>query len=378
MRILQLVTLISPDGAYGGPVRVALNQASALRELGHSVTLGASCRGYEVVPDSLEGTPAVLRPARKVAPGVGFAGLTSPGLFRWALGARREFDVVHVHLARDLVLLPVTMALAAAGKPYVLQPHGMIVKGSHILAPALDRLAVRRLLARAHEVFYLTDAERDALDDVAQGKARLTPLSNGVPLYEPPIVADTVPEVLYLSRLQARKRPVDFVAAALGLSARGLPARYTLVGPDEGEGGRVREAIGSSATVSWEGALPSGAGPARMRRASIFVLPSVDEPYPMAVLEAMSVGLPVVITDTCGLAHLVRRYECGLVVPAGAASIEEAIAELLTKPGLAKEMGQRGRLAVERDLGMTPVAERLQRSYFQATDSVPATGTRCA
>jgi hypothetical protein len=41
MRILQVVTLISPDGAYGGPARVALNPSAELIRRGHDVTLGA-------------------------------------------------------------------------------------------------------------------------------------------------------------------------------------------------------------------------------------------------------------------------------------------------------------------------------------------------
>jgi glycosyltransferase involved in cell wall biosynthesis len=366
VRILHLVTLISPDGAYGGPVRVAINQATELRRRGHSVVLAAAVRGYDTPPTSIEDIPVELAPARRVLPGVGFAGIAAPGLLRWVWKARGEFDVAHIHLARDLVVLPSAMALSRAGMPYVVQPHGMIVPGSNPLAPALDRLAVRRLLTDAHEAFYLTPEELDALDTVARGRARLSPLPNGVPLYEPPSARGDVPEVLYLGRLHPRKRPVDFVTAACALNERGVAARYTLVGPDEGEGERVRAAIDAVPNVSWEGPLPSGTGPDRMRQAAVFVLPSVDEPYPMAVLEAMSVGLPVVITESCGLASIVGKYRCGLVVPPGAEHIERAVAELLADAEAAAAMGARGRNAVASDLGMAHVADRLEHSYAEA------------
>lgn len=78
MRILSVVTLVSPDGAFGGPVRVALNQATALRELGHDVTLAAGGRGFDEPPTELDGVPVRLFPARTVVPGIGFAGLSSP------------------------------------------------------------------------------------------------------------------------------------------------------------------------------------------------------------------------------------------------------------------------------------------------------------
>src|ERR1700712_3015842 len=110
LRILHAVTLLSPDSAYGGPVRVALNQASALRGRGHSVTLAAAERGFDVAPRSADGTPLVLRRARRLVPHSGFAGLSAPSLMTWLLRSRSEFDVAHVHLARDLVLLPLVAA----------------------------------------------------------------------------------------------------------------------------------------------------------------------------------------------------------------------------------------------------------------------------
>ena len=46
MRILHVVTLVSPDGAFGGPVRVAENLARELRRRGHDVTVAAAASGF--------------------------------------------------------------------------------------------------------------------------------------------------------------------------------------------------------------------------------------------------------------------------------------------------------------------------------------------
>ncbi|TRW85599.1 glycosyltransferase [Mycolicibacterium sp. 018/SC-01/001] len=367
MRILHAVTLLTPDGAYGGPVRVSLNQASALRIRGHSVTLAAAERGFDVKPVSAEGNPLVARRAVRLIPRAGYAGLSAPGLLTWFLQKHDEFQVAHIHLARDLVLLPLAVAMMRVRLPYVLQSHGMILPGAHPLAPLTDRTIVRKLLCHAHEVFYLTTDERDALDEIAGGNARLTPLPNGVPLYPAATHSRRIPEVLFMARLHARKRPVDFVSAAKELNARGIAASYTLVGPDEGEGRRVNDAAAQAPNINWEGPVESGAGPARMRQASMFVLPSLGpEPYPMAVLEAMSVGLPVVVTDQCGLAPLVRKYQCGIVIEPGASSIARAVEYLLSCPDAARSMGDRGRSAVEHDLGMSYVGQRLEMSYSAA------------
>jgi glycosyltransferase involved in cell wall biosynthesis len=367
VRILHAITLLSPDGAFGGPLRVSLNQASALRTRGHSVTVVAAQRGFDVAPSFQEGTPLVLRRARQLVPHSGFAGICAPGLIKWLLGARSEFDVAHVHLGRDLVLLPLATVLMRLRIPFVLQPHGMILPGAHPLAPLTDWVIVSRLLRVAHEVFYLTTDERDALHEVARGKARLAPLPNGVPLYEPASSTQGVPEVLYLARLHPRKRPVDFVMAALALNALGIKANYTLVGPDEGEAKRVEATAAKANNIRWVGPVAAGDGPTRMRQASIYVLPSVSpEPYPMAVLEAMSVGLPVVVTEDCGLAPTIRKYNCGLVIEPGDANVARAIHTLLEAPEWARAMGGRGRDAVTRDLGMSYVGQRLDASYSEA------------
>ena len=78
MRILQVVTLLSPDGAYGGPARVALNQSAELIRRGHDVTVAAATRGYRVPPTELNGVPVRLFAARTLLPGTGFAGMGAP------------------------------------------------------------------------------------------------------------------------------------------------------------------------------------------------------------------------------------------------------------------------------------------------------------
>src|SRR5689334_18878792 len=159
MRILHAATLLSPDGAFGGPIRVSLNQAEALRSRGHMVTLAAAERGFAAAPTSAEGTPLVLRQARRLVPRTGFGGICAPDLVTWLIRSRGQFDVAHVHLARDLVLLPVAVTMTKLRIPFVIQPHGMILPGTNPLAPLLDHVVVGKLLRRAHEVFYLTTDE---------------------------------------------------------------------------------------------------------------------------------------------------------------------------------------------------------------------------
>jgi glycosyltransferase involved in cell wall biosynthesis len=371
VRVLQVVTLLSPDGAYGGPARVALNQSAELIGRGHDVTVAAATRGYPGLPTQCNGVPLRLFAARTVLPGAGFAGLGAPGLSGWFRRNRADFDVVHIHFARDLVVLPVALAARRHGTPYVLQTHGMVTPSRHPLAAPLDAVWTRKVLRGAGTVFYLTAQEREQLGAVAGSKLRLAQLGNGVPDYPGVVDSPGPPEVLFAARMHPRKRPIAFVEMAKALLHAGVDAQFTLIGPDEGEGAALHAAIQDEPRISWEGALDPVAVPERMAAASVYVLPSVREPYPMSVLEAMAVGLPVVVCDDCGLASLVEQTRSGIVsdptVPALAAAVESILADR----SVARAMGERGRKTAHTRLSMRAVGDRLLDTYTNLVDGRP-------
>jgi glycosyltransferase involved in cell wall biosynthesis len=289
-------------------------------------------------------------------------------MMRYLATALRRFDVVHVHLARDLITLPAALLTARRGVPYVLQCHGMVDASGSLLARFGDPLLTRPALIRAARVLYLTETERQDLATLLPQTDTLQHLPNGVPRTD--LEADgSTPEVLYLARLTARKRPALMVDVAEALVEEFPATRYRIVGPDEGEGPALEAAITrSSADIVWEGPLDPDHTLDRMSTAGIFVLPSVDEPYPMSVLEAMSVGLPVVVTDTCGLAPLVARTGAGIVTDASLSSLVGAVRSLLADPAAARRMGRAGRDVARRELGMDAIAHTLEELYASCSD----------
>lgn len=371
MRIAHVATLMSPDGAYGGPVRVAVNQLVALKAAGHDVTLFSTHRGFETPPTEVEGVPLISYPARKVIPKVGFAGLTSPALMARLRHDLARFDVVHIHLARDLVTLPAAWLALSIGIPFVVQTHGMIDSSSHLLAIPLDAALTRPVLKGASTVFYLTENERADLAQVSRGRAKLSYLINGIPRSHVFAPMEAPLEVLFLARLHPVKRAVSFVSAALQLAPQFPAVRFTLVGPDEGDGQDVMELLQAAhdpTQVRWEGALPPEKTLERMARASIYVLPSVAEVLPMSVLEAASVGLPVIVTDTCGLAEPVSLWRAGAVIDASLNELAETIKRFLQDPEEMRACGQRAATMVQEQFGMAAVVKTLMFAYHRSPD----------
>lgn len=374
MRIIHVVTLVTPDGSLGGPLRVAVNQISELQKAGHEVILAAGAQGYdESFPDTYDGVSVKLFSAYNAVPGTGFAGLISPELMSWLWKAAPTADVVHVHMARDLITLPAARIAQLRGVPTVIQTHGMIDVSERPLAKPLDAVATRAALRKAKAVLALTKLEKSDLLEVAPNldASNVSILHNGVPSTNIQASAGREPiEVLFLARLQERKRPLKFVKVAQELAKRFPEVRFSLVGPDEGQGMDVRAQIvadDADGRIRWEGSLPAAQTLERMSRASIYVLPSENEPYGMTVVEAMSVGLPVVVMEDCGLATSVEDHKAGLVADYSEKGLEESIAALLEDSDLRAKMGRQGKSFVENFCSMKEIADQLQGVYRKVT-----------
>jgi glycosyltransferase involved in cell wall biosynthesis len=360
MRILQVVPVLAADGSFGGPARVALNQCAELIRRGHDVTLAAGALGHRTALVDIDGVPVRLFGVRTVLPRTGFPGMASPGLARWFRAHARDFDVVHLHFGRHLTMLPVAATARRRRIPYVVQTHGMVIPSRHPLARPLDAVWTRRLLVDAAAVLYLTGTERAQLIEVARADLHLVELRNGVPTYPAASPPPGTPEVLFLARLDSRKRPVLFVEMAHRLLAEGVDAQFALVGPDEGEGAAVRAAIGEETRIRWEGPISLAEVPGRMAGASVYVLPAEQEPYPMTVLEAMSGGLPVVVCRDCGLAPVVAETGSGAVAGGTVTELAEAVKNVVAQHAC---YSTRARETAGEEFSMATVGERLLSAY---------------
>lgn len=323
MRVLHAVTLHTPTHDFGGPTRVALNLSRGLRARGVNAAMVALGDGFTgPLPHEVDGVPSRLFQARHVLPRFEVSGITSPALLARARGLVRSADVVHVHLMRDLVTLPLALAAVQLRRPLVLQTHGMIDPTDKPAARLVDVLGLRRVLRRADAVLHLTEQERADTAAVVAPRAMAPAyrLVNGVARQERRRAAPEgrPPTVLYVARVQERKRPQDFVRAAPVVLEKYPDARFVLAGPDTGAMAhdmlRLAGELGVGHAVEYVGALGHEQVMERLRAADVYVLPSVVEPFAVSVLEAMSVGLPVVVARTGGLSPDVAAAGAGRVV----------------------------------------------------------------
>lgn len=368
MKIVHVACVITPENAYGGPTSVALGQCRALAAAGHDVTLVAGARGFEgELPTTFQDVPVRLFTATQLLPGAGYAGLVSPGMVSWLAAHGREFDAAHIHLARDFITPVAASILQNLGVTTTVQPHGMIDPSEKLLAKPLDLVLTRRVLRSATNVFHLTDVEREHLLQVGGPSVRVAPLRNGVDAASMP--ARTPHEgtvVLFLARVHERKRPQFFVKAAVALAPDFPDARFVMVGPDEGEGEAITQQIAATGLgdrLVWQGPADRAGCMTAMAGADIYVLPSYRDTYPMAILEAMATGLPVVLADDSGLASAIRQGDAGQIVPSTYEGIESGIRALLADPALRERQSRAALDLVRREFDMVPVINRLLESH---------------
>ncbi len=177
----------------------------------------------------------------------------------------------------------------------------------------------------------------------------------------PERLSTTGPVIIYLLGAPWFLKGVDVLLAAFRRLAEAFPDAHLQIQGHFGSDDALLELARDCPRTEILKAVPNSEALERMRRASIFVLPSRCEGLPRVIIEAMACGLPVIGSDAGGIPHLVRDGENGFVVPVGdVAAFEQALRRLLADPELRERMG-----ATSRRLALAALTEDQYRDCFR-------------
>ncbi len=349
-RILMLITLSDWGGAQGH----VLALARGLRHL-YDVTVACGPGGPLVARLHQEGIRVVEIQGLTRAPSPLTDLTTLVWLSRWM--RRERFALVHCHSTKAGLLGRV--AARIAGTPAVLfTAHGWPFAGSWWppIIRALLALAERAAARFTTTIICVSRHDRETALQAGIGPSgRLEVIPNGIapdPWLPDPWLADAVPDqgnkragepctAVMVGRFKAPKDPVTLVNAWARV---GASHRLLLVGdgPMRPEVEALILKQGLDGRVAVLGARDDV--PVLLRAADIFVLSSRWEGMPLAVIEAMMSGLPVVATDVGGVSEAVVHGETGFLVPMGDPdALALALDRLLADPALRRRMGEAGR-----------------------------------
>ena len=154
------------------------------------------------------------------------------------------------------------------------------------------------------------------------------------------------PTIVFMGGLVRRKRPHLIVEAAALLASRGRELQVVLVGPaHDAEYVAQMRALAADAGIADHLLLPGfTTDVAPLYRASdLFSLPSANEGMPGALVEALSTGLPSIVTPFEGAADVLQDGRSGRIVDPTAEALAEAIGQYLDSPSLAAAHGRAAR-----------------------------------
>lgn len=423
MKILQVVPSLSPR--TGGPAKAALELSEELALQGEEVTIFSTDHGFEENSRPLPIGVTVQAPPRHSEPrpfGAGrriskceilplrFAQGQDDGTKRLPIGRGfeiqlfkyrrprsyfyspdlrealereiRAFDVVHIH---GLWLYPTFIASRICQKkrvPYLIRPCGMLDSFSlahHAIRKNLYRFFIEDRNLREAEAIHFTSEEERRRAGVwgSNGRAVVVPLGINVDddsIFPPAgefrkrfqfLQGKKI--VLFLGRVNFKKG-LDLLIDAFAQVAKEVTNVHCVIaGPDdEGYGRKVRGWIEKKEVkdrVTMTGFVEGKEKLALFRASNIFCLPSHQENFGMAVVEAMSAGLPVVVSDQVALHKEIQNCEAGIVTRCEAKEIAAALFHLLKDESLRKRMGANGRELVQEKYQWEKISQEMIQLY---------------
>jgi glycosyltransferase involved in cell wall biosynthesis len=374
MKIGIIVSVYLPSTIAGGVTSVAADHAQELAARGHTVTVLTSNlislrpREYIDQREEVHGNIRIIRFASSaIVPHFSF--IFSLSLLQWLKKHAADFDVFHIHYARELFALSTAEVLMRLGSKVFLQSHGMLDRRGG-MRQVVDTILVKNQMQRARGVFALQSHEYGVQKGISP-QAQIIILPNGIRLSGIPSWEYKKNrqnrKILFLSRLHPVKRVADFIDAAQILLSKQANLEFIIIGPDGGDKDLAEQKIRSSdllrSQIKLIGPVNREAALNAYADADVYALPSVSESFSLTLMEALAVGVPSIVTDRIYLADLVKQYDVAEIVSPGPVALAYGIEKLLSDQQLCLERSLRGRDMVENMFTIEEVAKQMEKYY---------------
>lgn len=279
--------------------------------------------------------------------------------------------IAHIHTCSGLTFFFDGVLIFIAGLfsvPVVLHIHGG--KFDLFLQKLNQSLLkiVHWLLKKCAYVVVLSDSWQEKFNAIFPD-LEFSVVSNGVPIHkidrEYAKQKTNKVQILFLGNLSKNKGIFDLIAAMEKVEG----AELIIVGGEDEPGisQRIQQALnkqGLDEKIKLVGPKHGDEKKGILQAAEIYVLPSYAEGLPISLLEAMAVGLPVIVTPVGGIPSVINDNQEGVLVPVG--NIEQlanAINRLATDSILRMKMGDAARKRCEEHYGIEQAVAKLIKIY---------------
>ncbi len=385
MKILHIIPSVSL--VYGGPSQMVIGLCGALAALGHEVTIVTTNsngdRGQAPldvpigIPVRQEASFDILyfncKPFKRYK--------FSLGLFQWLNQHIREYDLAHIHALFSPVSSIAATIARSQNIPYILRPLGTLdpadLQKKYLAKQHYAQLLERPNLKGASALHFTSDQEAKISERFGINTTDWV-LPLGVQLPEPEQSTDQLrshynisadrPILLYMSRIEPKKG-FDLLIPALKIIAQDTDFHFILAGanpqdPDYAKEIRmqVEQAIGSD-RLTCTGFVSGSLKRDLLELANLFVLPSYYENFGIAVAEAMSVGVPVVISDQVHIHTDITHSDSGWVCECEVLSLARSLKAALTSKTLRHHKGQNAAMFANTTYSWAAIAPQMIQKY---------------
>jgi glycosyltransferase involved in cell wall biosynthesis len=383
VKVLHVIPSVSPT--LGGPTQVVLNLVKALRECDIEAEIvttndhGANLLDvplyqrteYEQVPVWF--LPRFSPPLKEY--------IFSPAITQWLWQNMRNYDILDNHY---LFSYASTCAGAIArwqNIPYTVRTMGQLAPWA--LAQSQQKKQLYSLLIERHNLhraaaIHCTSAGE--AEDVRNFGIKTPTVTLPLGVNQPETLPDAkqkirdkyqipraVPIVLFLSRLHYKKRPDLLIRSLSKLASNQTQFHLILAGTGEPDYLKYLHDLvldsGLSNQTTFSGFVTGKDKDLLLQGADIFVLPSFSENFGIAVAEALSHGLPVIITPDIQIAPEISTANAGLIVPGEEEAIANAIAQLIATPEQRYQLAENGKKLVKQRYSWDAIACQLTQVY---------------
>jgi glycosyltransferase involved in cell wall biosynthesis len=382
MRIIHVISTLSP--LAGGTSVACVGTAKAVAALGHEVTIHTTDHG--MAPHALPAFETVgkgeLRIVvhRHVPPGSLFRH-ASIGMWRALASEIPQSDVVRLHSLYMFHDWVVWRECRRAGIPYILQPHGaldpFIFRHHRWRKAIIEQLIQNRVTRDAALVYFTSEGERRLAQPHIFGRPSIA-IPLGIDLDEvtnlPPatVFRQHHPEigdrriVLSLGRINFKKGFEILIPAFAAALKQDPDLHLVIAGPHEAWAARLHMLVRAWAIsdhVTFTGLLDRCSVMEAYAAADLFVMPSHTENFGIAAAEAISAGVPSILSDNVQIARLAVQHNACWMVPLVISEWTDAILHALSSPDEARNVGEAGKQWSKRAFAWPEKAQQLVRLY---------------
>lgn len=286
-------------------------------------------------------------------------------------------DLIHLHGMFTFVSYSALVSSRRGGVPLVVSPHGMLdpwaLSNSRLKKRIFLSLLENRVLKYAARVHALNSTEREAFRKVNEIDSKVYVIPNGISCQKAIIKESSGKcfKLLYLGRLHFKKGIAELLQGLYILKRNrsdllgNLEVNLVGWGDDSylAQMKSLARSLDLTDFVYFRGAAFDEEKARYFASADAFILPSFSEGLPMAVLEAWSYGLPVLMTPECNLPEGFES-KAALRVQTNPESLANSIAAMLETPrDELRAMGQRGLELVRSKFSWDSVAKQYLDMY---------------